>query len=44
MGAQIDIPLARLKSTALNLYLVIFYSRSNKPSFTIMLRKYVIDY
>ena len=37
------IPLARLKSTALNLYLVMFYSRCNKPSFTIMFRKYVID-
>ena len=37
------IPLARLKLTALNLYLVMFYSRCNKPSFTIMLRKYVID-
>ena len=37
------IPLARIKFTALNLYLVMFYSRCNKPSFTIMLRKYVID-
>ena len=30
-------------TAALNLYLVMFYSRCNKPSFTIMLRKYVID-
>ena len=37
------IPPARLKSTALNLYLVMFYSRCNNLSFTIMFRKYVID-
>ena len=37
------IPFARLEITALNIYLIMFYSRCNKPSFTILLRKCVID-